>query len=160
VLWVVLATLGVVLLIGGVLWLVVGGNGVSIEDEAAAVEQLLVDQEQAQNAKDADAMVAMLAEDVVVHMNDLPALVGREAMMQAYTQLWPVFVSIDFTVSETVIADSGDWAWMHGTQLMELDLPDAGRVSAPGRWMTVLEKTDGEWLVTALSVGDVAPPSG
>ena len=93
VLWAVLATLGIVLLIGGVLWLVLGGNGVSIEDETAALEQLLMDQEQAQNAKDADAMVAMLAEDVVVHMNDLPAVVGKDAMAQTYAQIWPVLVS-------------------------------------------------------------------
>ena len=160
VLWAVLATLGVVLLIGGVLWLTLGGSGVSIEDETAALEQLLADQEQAQNAKDADAMVAMLAEDVVVHMNDLPAVVGKDAMLQAYAQFWPVMVSADLNLTETVVAESGDMAWMHGTQVIELDVPEAGRVSVPGRWMTVMEKIDGEWLVVALSTGDIAAPAG
>lgn len=160
VLWGVLITLGIVLLVAGVLWLIVGGNGVSIEDETAALEQLLVDQEAAQNAKDADAMVAMLAEDVVVHMNDLPVVAGKDAMLQAYAQLWPVLVSADLNLTETVVADSGEMAWMHGTQVIELDVPDAGRISVPGRWMTVMEKIDGEWLVTALTTGDVAPPTG
>lgn len=154
-LWTFLAVLGVVL-IGAVLWLAFGGSNVSIEDETAALEQMMIEQEAAQNRIDEDAMIAMLADDAVVQINDLPAAIGPNALRQAYAGIWPVFVSTDMAVSKTVVSESGDMAWMYGTQVNELDLPDAGRISVPGKWMVVTEKIDGEWKVTALSVGPVS----
>lgn len=154
--WIAFAVLAIVVVAAGALWLAFGGSSVSIEDEVAEIEQMIVDQEAAQNSMDEDAMVAMLTDDAVVHMNDMPALVGGEGLRQAYAQLWPVFQSIDITVSETTVAESGDLAWVHGTHLMELNLPDVGTVQVPGHWVTVLEKIDGEWLVTGLNTNDIA----
>jgi len=157
---VLLATIAILALavVGLGLWLILDRNSVSIEDETAAIEQLVIDQEAAQNAGDADAMMAMLAEDAVVFMNDMPAIVGREAFATAYGQVFgPVFVSTDLEISETVIAESGDMAWVYGTQAMELNLPEAGLTRASGKWMTVMEKVDGEWMVTALTIAEVAP---
>lgn len=158
--WIAFAALAIVVIAAGALWLAFGGSGVSTEDEVAELEQMIVDQEVAQNSQDEQAMLAMLSDDAVVHMNDLPVIVGPEGMGQAYAQLWPVFESIDFTVTETVVAESGDMAWMHGTQVMELNLPDVGTVAIPGNWLTVMEKIDGEWKVTALNTYEVAqgPP--
>jgi len=153
--------LAVIAIAAGALWLAFGGSDVSIEDEVAELEQMMVEQEAAQNSRDEQAMLAMLADDAVVHMNDLPVIIGPAGMGQAYAQLWPVFESIDFTVTKVVVAESGDLAWMHGTQVMELNLPDVGTVAVPGNWLTVLEKIDGEWKVTALNTYEVAqgPPA-
>lgn len=153
-LWTFLAILGVAVLGALVLWLILGGSGVSIEDETAELEQMMIDQEAAQNRVDEDAMLTMLADDAVVQMNNLPAFVGHDAMRQAYEGFWPVFVSTDLTISKTVVSESGDMAWMYGTQVNELELPDVGPVSVPGKWMSVWQKTDGEWLVTALSISE------
>jgi ketosteroid isomerase-like protein len=158
-LWEALAILGIVVIAAGLIWFFFVRDGVSIDDEIAELDQLILDQEAAQNAQNEDAMLEMLAPDVVLHWADVPVVVGRQGLQGVYANLWPVFESIDLTVTGTTVADDATMAWMHGTHVMELNLPDAGRISQPGKWTTILEKIDGEWLVTSLNIAPVAPPA-
>jgi len=143
----------------GLTWFFFVRDGVSIDDDIATIEQIMLDQEAAQNARDVDAMVSSLAPDAVVLLNEMPAFIGGQGLREAYASIWPVFVSADLEATETVVADNGEMAWTYGTMVTELDLPEVGRVSQPGKWLTVLEKIDGEWLVTALNVAQVSPQS-
>lgn len=150
-----------VLIAAGLLWLALSGGGVSIEDETAEIEQVMTELVAAQNQMDEAAMLEHLAEDAVVLIDTQPAMVGHAAITQAYANIWPVFVSFDLSIETTVVSEAGDIAWQHGTHVYVLDLPQMGVTDVPGKWLTTLEKVDGDWMVTALAISDVTetPPA-
>jgi ketosteroid isomerase-like protein len=152
-LWLLVAA--VVLVGGGLLWLALSGGGVSIEDETAEIEQMMVELEAAQNRMDEPAMLEHLTDDAVVLIDANPVMVGHAAISQAYANMWPIFVSFDLTIDKTVVAEAGDIAWQYGTHVYELDLPQVGVTTVPGKWIATLENIEGEWMVTALAISDV-----
>jgi ketosteroid isomerase-like protein len=157
-LWLVVGA--AVLVIGGLLWLALSGGGVSIEDETAEIEQMMTELVAAQNQMDEAAMFEHLSPDAVVLIDTQPVIVGHAALSQAYANIWPIFVSFDLSIDKTVVGEAGDIAWQYGTHVYELDIPQVGVTNVPGKWITTLEKIEGEWMVTALAVSDVteAPP--
>jgi ketosteroid isomerase-like protein len=88
----------------------------------------------------------MMADDAIEMPPDGPALVGRDAIVQAMTDYFN-----EFTATQTATTDEvsvhGDLAVMHGTWTVTEE-PKAGGESQTrsGKWLEVLRRqADGSW---------------
>jgi len=93
--------------------------------------------------RDWDRLGKLYAEDAVLMLPNQPALVGREAILQAWTKT-PVS---GLTVTPLEIDGSGDLAFIRGAYSMELTiegLPEP--VSDKGKYVVILRRQpDGSW---------------
>jgi ketosteroid isomerase-like protein len=99
-------------------------------------------------ARDADATVAIMAEDVTVAVAGGPLLAGREASRRAFLEQFAdqafrgyvrETLRIEFTGPDGHATESGRWAgrWQHGLRREEM------RGSYVAQWT----RTDGEWML-------------
>ena len=112
----------------------------------------------AEEAFNWDAAITFFAPDVIVQPADAPQYQGREAHLQVY-RTFPAMLEFDGTATAIVPAASGDMAYEYGVNRFVFDTPN-GPVEASGKYLVVWIKTDGAWLVKALSFSGDSPPQG
>jgi ketosteroid isomerase-like protein len=115
-------------------------------DAGAPAERVSLDRQarawdDAFERRDAEAMVAMMTDDVIVLPPNAPPVRGREAA----AALWRRTLSrpqraLSVTIEETVIVD--DYGWRLGQFFHTLP---AGRVTGGGKFIEIWQRIDGEW---------------
>lgn len=129
--------------------------------DLAAEEQAIreVDRQllSAAQARDAAGFAALFAPDGQLLFPNQPAVVGRDAIRESSEQNFsaPGF-SVTWEASKYIISESGSLAASIGTYHLVLT-PPQGRVEDRGKFMTLWQKVDGEWLVAADMINTSMP---
>jgi uncharacterized protein (TIGR02246 family) len=111
------------------------------------------------NAEDAAALGALYTTDGVRMEDNLPAIVGRDAIEASYKELTSAYdCDVSLTPEETRVA--GDWAFDRGQFAMHMmpKDPNAPMVMDQGKYLVILQKqADGSWQV-AREIGNSNVP--
>lgn len=111
---------------------------------------------EALSARDADAVASHFAEDAWLHVANMPARQGADAIHQFYGNVFR-FLSASAPVTETVrISSSGDMAYSIGRVANTFEGPQ-GRMEYAGKYLLVWEKRDGEWRIAVYSLSNDQP---
>ena len=95
------------------------------EADQKAVLVLLEKWRLATAAKDTDAIIEMVADDVVFLPSSAPPIKGKAAVEQMYRAFFPQYSEINQTAIIKEIQISGDWAFLWGTDELRLR-PESG----------------------------------
>lgn len=120
-----------------------------VEADRQAVEEIDRAYQQALQAGDPAAIVALHADDAVVLPPDGPALRGRSAIEAEYAERYTEGQDVTLTTEEVVVAESGDLAYIVGSS----SDPDG-----PGKYLTVLQRDGDGWKIVADAWNTDAPP--
>jgi uncharacterized protein (TIGR02246 family) len=100
----------------------------------------------AHNAGDVSGVVALYAEDAVVNAPGTPPLRGQNAIREYFAK--EVAASAGFTLAAgptTDVGVAGDLGWEWGTFTVT---DTSGATVDAGKYVTVLARKDGKWLIT------------
>ncbi|MEX2273919.1 MAG: SgcJ/EcaC family oxidoreductase [Vicinamibacterales bacterium] len=127
----------------------------------AAIRQAL---EAAENAGDADAAIALLADDAVMMVPDFPVQEGREACAAFLREIMPaLFAEFDrhATYSSAEISVAGDMAIDRGTFSIAVSPRVGGDATqVTGKYLWILGRTAaGPWRIARLIVARDEPAS-
>jgi uncharacterized protein (TIGR02246 family) len=101
----------------------------------------------AYNAGDANAIVALYANDAVVNAPGVPAVRGQDAIREFFTKEVASAAAAGMTQSGGATTDagvSGDLGWEWGTYTVK---DKSGAVVDTGKYVTVYAKKNGKWLI-------------
>ena len=112
----------------------------------------------AMNAGDYEAIADLFTEDAIRMEADVPAQVGREAILSAMRSDMEEATSESKSVTEEIRL-AGDWAVVRGTYEVTVTPKEGGEpVHTTGKWMEVHEKqADGSWKISR-SIGNRDAP--
>ncbi len=117
------------------------------EQDIAALNQLKQDWARHCLNGDWDALVALLADDVVL-LPPAQSVVEGKAAARRWLEEFPVIVAFALHVDDT--DGRGDFAWARGRFEMTVEHPPAQRVPVAGKWSATYRKSpDGIWLCTS-----------
>ena len=122
--------------------------------DAAAVRQGIEDAvagwESAALAGDAAALAALYAEDAVLQPPNAPKAVGRAAIQASLAEMFAAtpFTAIDIVTDVSEVSESGDIAWAHGSYT-STNTVNGAPYEDTGKWLSVYENYDGQWLHVA-----------
>ncbi len=106
---------------------------------------------EAENTKDIEAIMSVLAEGIIWQEADRPQIEGLEAVRARYNDvLLPMFVSVSGGPTKIEVAASGDFAYDIGTSRTVFRTPD-GTSTRDGRYFVIWKKIDGEWKAVAFT---------
>lgn len=134
---------------------------VSTEADVEAFHELVRRWDAGLNAKDADAILALYAEDPVMMAPFGPAQVGKEAIR---AWLEDLFSQGDLKVtnwpSDVRVAE--DWSFSHGTYSLTLTPEGEGEPhEETGKWVALSERqADGSWSMVRNVWNTDSPPPG
>lgn len=131
------------------------------EDDMAAIRELGTSYARANLAKDADAVVAVYADDAMEMPPNEATTVGKAAIRARYASWFQADVaSIEFTITPAEIAGAnglayarGTWTWTGVPPGMTEPVSEAGKHLAIAR-----RQEDGSWLWT-VAMWNSDPPS-
>jgi uncharacterized protein (TIGR02246 family) len=116
------------------------------QDDRTAIENLNAAWLAAVRAKDVDALVGMVTDDVVFLPSGAPPIRGRAAVAAMYRSFFPQFASVEQTATVEEIDVSGDWAFQWGSETLTLKPAGGGPlIRFAGKGMTVLRRESGAW---------------
>ena len=127
--------------------------------DVEAVNALRAQVEIAENAGNADALLALFTDDVVIMPANSPAVVGLAAAREFVPGFFQAFaVSEQFQSQEVVI--TGDWAFDRGTFTETLtSKTDSLTVTTVGKYLWLLRRSDdGAWKYARITWSPDAPP--
>ncbi len=115
-----------------------------------AVEDAVAGWESAALAGDAAALAALYAEDAVLQPPNAPKAVGRAAIEADVAEMFAAtpFTAIDIVVDGSEVSTSGDIAWAHGSYT-STNTVNGAPYEDTGKWLSVYENYDGQWLHVA-----------
>ena len=133
----------------------------SVEDDIAAIEEVLNQYAVTVNAGDFEGWLSLHAEDVVKMGPDKPATFGREALRAASQAGWDTFMLEMALYPEDAQVD-GDMGFARGTYSMSVT-PKAGGetiVAVPdGKYLTICKRqADGSWKISHDCYNSNVPP--
>jgi uncharacterized protein (TIGR02246 family) len=132
-----------------------GGSAADAEQAVAAVNERW---RQAALAGDAAALASLYAEDAVLLAPGMPTAKGRSAIQSAFATIFqspPSSVTIESDA--TIVSESGELAFDHGTYTMAGTTPAGEAWQDTGKFLGVLRNTDGEWTYIADTWNSDAP---
>jgi uncharacterized protein (TIGR02246 family) len=121
-----------------------------MESDEQEIRQLVAKWIDATKTGDTDAVLSLMAEDVVFLVTGQPPMIGKAAFAAAVQaqsgQGRPQFEGKSEIQEIQVL---GDWAYMW-TKLMVVITPPGGPlpITRAGNTLTVLKKQDGKWVLT------------
>jgi uncharacterized protein (TIGR02246 family) len=137
-------------------------EGVTGGGSAADAEQAVADVNerwrQAALAGDAAALASLYAEDAVLLAPGMPTAKGRPAIQSAFATIFespPSSVTIESDA--TIVSESGELAFDHGTYTMSGTTPAGEAWQDTGKFLGVLRNTGGEWTYIADTWNSDAP---
>ena len=119
---------------------------VDIEADVEAIKSLTDEIMKAFNEGDLEAFMATVAEDAVYMPPGEPALIGKEAIRNWYTELFDK-MSFDATISSDEIEICGDWAIQRATwkgSWIQKDSGETTQFESPGIYI-YRKQLDGSW---------------
>jgi uncharacterized protein (TIGR02246 family) len=112
------------------------------------------------NANNADALAALYTADGVFMRENLPAVVGSEALRAAYRQAFATLkVDLGFAIQETEVA--GDMAWLRAVSKGRIKTLSTG-VEADESYniLVVFRRIDGAWKIRCYLYASNRPGTG
>lgn len=107
-------------------------------------------------SRDLDRMIDVFANEAVLHVADMPAVRGREAIRQFYARLFGFLVASEATSDGVRVAAGQDMAYDLGrTRNVFKRGPE--EVEYTGKYVTVWAKADGVWRIAAYAITGDAP---
>lgn len=108
------------------------------------------------SGKDPDATAGHFSENGVLHVANMPALHGREAIRQFYGNVFRFLTESESTPDTMQFSDGADMAYGMGRVSNAFEGPQ-GRTEFAGKYLLVWEKRDGEWSIAAYSLSSDHP---
>ncbi|MDP2333760.1 MAG: nuclear transport factor 2 family protein [Reyranella sp.] len=107
-----------------------------------------------------EALVALYASDGVFMRENMPAVVGREALRAAYREIFATLkVDLAFTIQETEVA--GDMAWLRSTSSGRVKVLATGMESAESfNQLLVFRREAGGWKIRSYLYASSRPGVG
>ena len=113
----------------------------------------------ATKAGDADAVLDLMADDVVFLLPGQPPMIGKQAFAAAARAHAAQAVRFDGTSEIQEIKVVGDWAFMWSRLTVVTTPPGGTAMTRAGHTLSILQKEDGKWVV-ARDANMLAPASG
>ena len=129
--------------------------------DRAALEAVARKYETAFSAGDADALVALHADDAIRMPPNAPLVMGQEAIRAAYQTTFEQFAA-KITLSLEEVEVAGDWAFVRGGATVTLT-PKAGGepLQDEGKYLSIRKKQpDGSWKIFRTIWNSNNPPPG
>jgi ketosteroid isomerase-like protein len=102
-------------------------------------------------ARDVDATAASFADDAVLHVAGMPAIVGRSAIHGFYGNVFR-FMAASEAVPETLrLSDGGDMAWSTGRVANSFQ-SEQGLTHFAGKYVLVWERRGGDWAIVLYGI--------
>ncbi len=139
---------------------VVGGAQAQGTDDPARLVAIMDSYAAALRANDVEALVALYASNGVFMRDNMPAVVGREALRAAYRELFAMLkVDLRFTVQESEI--SGDMAWLRATSAGRIKVLASGAESTEVfNLVAVFRRESGAWKIRSYIYASSRPGIG
>jgi len=95
---------------------------------------------------DVDRLLDLVTDDVIFMPHNAPSIVGRTAVEQSYRAVFAGF-EVDQTLAPEEIQVGGDWAFVRGTDAIEMKpLAGGDPIVGRGRGISILRRgQDGSW---------------
>ena len=129
------------------------------ERDREAIRQLGQEWVEAVHHGDVDRLLDLVTDDVVFMPANAPSIVGRAAVAQAYRATFAAF-EVDQTFAPEEIQVGGDWAFVRGTDAIEMK-PRAGGspIVVTARGISILRRVgDGSWKFARGITNTASPP--
>ena len=132
--------------------------GVKDVMEIDEIKEALARYEQALNASDVDAVLALYGREPVFMPQHAPAMIGRDAVRRAYEQVFATIrLDVRFEVHEVEVR--GDRAWARTSSAGRTTLLASGEHSDEGNnELFVLIEEDGHWRIHRYLFATNQPP--
>ncbi|MGQ0581219.1 MAG: YybH family protein [Reyranella sp.] len=111
-------------------------------------------------ANNVEALVALYASNGVFMRDNMPAVVGRDALRVAYREVFATLkVDLGFTIQETEV--SGDMAWLRATSAGRIKVLATGMESAEAFNLVVIFRREaGAWKIRNYIYASSRPGTG
>jgi len=128
------------------------GNSVDTETIEAQIRQADLALLRAEEQRDLDGVMDLIASHAVFQPPGYPPIVGHEAIRQFYDTQWfkLPFIEISGTPETIVVGSSGDLAYFDGRSQMVVEISGKKMVAA-GKYLGVWQKISGKWKLAAIS---------
>jgi len=131
-----------------------GNKGSSVDTETieAQIRQADLALLRAEEQRDLDAVMDLIAPHAVFQPPGYSPIVGHEAIRQFYATQWfkLPFIEISGTPETIVAGSSGDLAYFDGRSQMVVEI-SGERTVAAGKYLGVWQKISGKWKLAAIS---------
>jgi len=127
-------------------------SSVDTETIEAQIRQADLALLRAEERRDLDGAMDLIAPHAVFQPPGYPPIVGHEAIRQFYDTQWfkLPFIEISGTPETIVVASLGDLAFFDGRSQMVVEL-SGERTVAAGKYLGVWQKISGKWKLAAIS---------
>ena len=128
------------------------GSSVDTESIEAQIRQSDLALLRAEEQRDLDRVMEMIAPGAVFQPPGFSPIVGHGAIRQFYDTQWFTlpFIEISGTPEKIVVASSGDLAYFDGRSYMVIEI-SGERTVAAGKYLGVWQKISGKWKLAAIS---------
>lgn len=135
------------LLAAAAVFSVIGGARAQGSDDPARIVAIMDSYAAALRANNVEALVALYTSDGVFMRDNMPAVVGREALRAAYREAFATLkVDLSFSIQETEV--SGDMAWLRATSAGRIKVLASGVEAADAFNLVVIFRRDsGAWKI-------------
>jgi uncharacterized protein (TIGR02246 family) len=120
------------------------------EADTQAIKEVEAKWDAATNANDADGIMALLTDDIIVVPPNAPAIEGKEAVRRFLVADFEENSYKDTKGSVVEVRLAGDWAYVRGTWRGTVT-PKAGGESSEdiGQWIEIFDRQpDGSWKIS------------
>jgi len=128
------------------------GSSFDIETIEAQIRQADLALLRAEEQRDLDGVMDLIAPHAVFQPPGYSPIVGHEAIRQFYDTQWfkLPFIEISGTPEKIVVGSSGDLAYFDGRSHMVVEI-SGERTVAAGKYLGVWQKISGKWKLAAIS---------
>lgn len=148
------------LLAGAALTLVATGALAQPAGDPAQLVSIMERYGAALRSNNVEALVALYASNGVFMREDMPAVVGRDALRAAYRQVFATLkVDLAFEIQEVEVA--GDMAWLRSTSKGRIKVLATGAESSNSFGeLVVFRREQGEWRIRSYMYASNRPGAG
>ena len=127
-------------------------SSVDAESLEAQIRQADLALLRAEEQRDLDAAMDLIAPHTVLQPPGFSPIVGHEAIRQFYDTQWfkLPFIEISGMAETIVVGSSGDLAYFDGRSQMVIEI-SGERTVAAGKYLGVWQKISGKWKLAAIS---------
>jgi uncharacterized protein (TIGR02246 family) len=138
----------------------VGGAHAQGPDDPARLVAIMDSYATGLRANNVEALIALYASNGVFMRDNMPAVVGRDALRAAYREVFATLkVDLAFTIQETEVA--GDMAWLRATSSGRIRSLATGMESAESFNLVVIFRREaGAWKIRNYIYASSRPGTG
>lgn len=127
-------------------------------EDRAAITKLSEGFGVAMVAADWDTLAAAYTPDAILYPSDAPAVTGHDEIKKSFAGFPPI-KAFDAKIEE--LEGYGDLAYLRGSAVMTMALPDGTEAKASGKYIEIYRKqADGSWLMDRDIYNMDAPAGG